>query len=172
MPDVSSIFLILNLIHSAQPLHLGLALTPVPLAAGLPSTDEAPLLPFLIANLAPATACGLSLPVTLPPLPLLAAAGPTTPTDLGCGSILLLREAASELAGLRGGASGAVKSRGLGGWREARRLVLLAVEEDEIVEGFGAENCAARRGLMGLDDGGPWAARRSRKERREPVFGE
>jgi len=72
-----------------------------------------------MANRAPATAWGLSRPVT-PPAPF-AGRG----WGWGWGSMLVRLEAASELAGRRGVGFGGETSAGLGGWREARLLLLL-----------------------------------------------
>lgn len=95
-----------------------------------------------IANLAPATACGLSRPVTLV-------------FDLGCGNILVRRdEDAMELAGL--GVAFGESSRGLGGWSEARLLVKADMDDCEVRRGGGLGRfCFAA---------GPGEARRSRKE--------
>ena len=115
------------------PLHLGLE--SFSLAAALAAAAAAELLlllllPLRIAKRAPATACGLSRPVTPPP----------PPTVRGWGSKLVRREVASELAGRRGVvAVGGVRSIGLGGWSEARRLFVRAA---------GAEGWEARRGRL------------------------
>lgn len=114
------------------------------------------LLPLRMANRAPATACGLSRPVTLVPFAVVAVVR-------GWGSMLVRLEAASELAGLRG----VVSSTGLGGWSDARRLLKLL-----LYARGGAEACAARRGLVTerCAGGGPGEASRSRKERRDPFL--
>jgi hypothetical protein len=91
-----------------------------------------------MANLAPATAWGLSRPVT----PLF---------DFGCGSMLTRREVdASELAGL--GVASGDSSRGREGCIDA----LLLARED-------MDDCDARRGGGGLETG-PGDPRRSRNE--------
>lgn len=94
-------------VWGSQALHLGLLSL-----AGFSAVEEELLL-FRMANLAPATACGLSLPVN----PLF---------DFGWGSRLIRREAASELDG-RGVVSGD-GSLILGGCSEAR-LVARLVDE-------------------------------------------
>jgi hypothetical protein len=96
-----------------------------------------------MANLAPATAWGLSLPVTL----VLA---------FGCGKRLVRRFAASELAG-RGAMSGDA-SIGLGGCKDARRFPSAVIEDWLASRGGLGSTCC--RWL-------PEEARRSRKERRE-----
>lgn len=82
--------------------------------------------------------------------------------------MLVRLEAASELAGRRGCAFGGEPSAGLGGWREARLLLLLLKLLFETRGG--AEDWEARRGLVLENDrwaaGGPPEPRRSRKERR------
>ena len=91
------------------------------LSAGLLS---AALLCLRMAKRAPATACGDSRPVMLP-------------SFLGVGSMLVLRDAARELAG-RGAAPMAL-SMVRGGWNEARRLLVSA----------DMDACDASRGLAG-----------------------
>src|SRR6266699_1206950 len=100
------------------------------------------LLFLLMATLAPATACGDSPPVALPSL-----------LDLGVGSMLVLRDAAMELAGR--GVALATFSLALGGCNEARRFPRADMEDCEAKRGLG-NVCWAR---------GPGDARRSRKDR-------
>jgi hypothetical protein len=83
--------------------------------ASLAFASEDDELFFRIANRAPATACGLSRPVT-------------ALFGFGCGSMLVRRdEDASELAGL--GVASGESSRGLGGWKEALLFAMADIED-------------------------------------------
>lgn len=120
---------------------------------GLESFEE--ILPLRMALLAPARACGLSRPVMLPII------------DLGCGNILVRREAASELAGL--GVVSGEPSAILRGCSEARRFARVDIEDWLARRGFGG-GCLAS-GCLGsvCCDEALADAILSRKERRDAV---
>jgi hypothetical protein len=107
-----------------------------------------------MALLAPATACGLSRPVT-PPI-----------IDLGCGNILVRREEASELAGL--GVVSGEPSAIFRGCSEARRFARVDIEDWLARRGLGGCLVSGCLGSVCCEEALADAIL-SRKERRDAV---